>query len=100
MGSQSEEIVHHAQVPVLVLRAGEGVWPPKRIVVGEDFSDDARRAGNLAASIGGLYDAGGLLVYSHPDLPRYRPARRDRRYARWWICAIGTNSCCRSGPPS
>ncbi len=73
MGSQSEEIVHHAQVPVLVLRAGEGVWPPKRIVVGEDFSDDARRAGNLAASIGGLYGAGGLLLYSHPDLPEVPP---------------------------
>jgi nucleotide-binding universal stress UspA family protein len=73
MGSQSEEIVHHAQVPVLVLRAGEGIWPPKRIVVGEDFSDDARRAGDLAASIGGLYDAGGLLLYSHPDLPEVPP---------------------------
>jgi nucleotide-binding universal stress UspA family protein len=73
MGSQSEEIVHHAQVPVLVLRAGEGVWPPKRIVVGEDFSDDARRAGDLAASIGGLYGAGGLLLYSHPDLPEVPP---------------------------
>jgi nucleotide-binding universal stress UspA family protein len=73
MGSQSEEIVHHAQVPVLVLRSGEGVWPPKRFVVGEDFSDDARRAGDLAASIGGLYDSGGLLVYSHPDLPEVPP---------------------------
>jgi nucleotide-binding universal stress UspA family protein len=73
MGSQSEEIVHHAQVPVLVLRVGEGVWPPKRIVVGEDFSDDARRAGDLAASIGGLYGAGGLLLYSHPDLPEVPP---------------------------
>ena len=73
MGSQSEEIVHHAQVPVLVLRSEDDVWPPKRIVVGEDFSDDARRAGELAASIGALYDAGGLLVYSHPDLPEVPP---------------------------
>ncbi len=73
MGSHSEEIVHHAQVPVLVLRAGEGVWPPKRIVVGEDFSDDARRAGNLAAIIGGLYGSAGLLLYSHPDLPEVPP---------------------------
>lgn len=73
MGSQSEEIVHHSQVPVLVLRAGEGVWPPKRVVVGEDFSDDARRAGELAASIGRLYGSGGLLVYSHPDLPQVPP---------------------------
>ena len=42
IGSQSEEIVHHAQVPVLVLRGERDFWPPARIVVGEDFSDDAR----------------------------------------------------------
>jgi nucleotide-binding universal stress UspA family protein len=71
MGSQSEEIVHHAQVPVLVL--GEHSWPPERVVVGEDFSDDALRAGELAAAIGRLYGAGGLVVYSHPDLPEIPP---------------------------
>lgn len=73
MGSQSEEIVHHAQIPVLVLRGGEKAWPPVRIVIGEDFSDDARKAGELAAGIGKLYGAGGLLVYSHPDLPELPP---------------------------
>ncbi|HEX2741468.1 MAG TPA: universal stress protein [Rubrobacter sp.] len=73
MGSQSEEIVHHAQIPVLVLRGGEEVWPPVRIVIGEDFSDDARKAGELAAGLGKLYEAGGLLVYSHPDLPEVPP---------------------------
>lgn len=70
MGSQSEEIVHHAQVPILVMKVGEDMWPPKRVVVGEDFSGDARKAGDLAASIGALYGAEGLLVYSHPDLPK------------------------------
>jgi nucleotide-binding universal stress UspA family protein len=73
MGSQSEEIVHHAQVPVLVLRSVDESWPPGRIVVGEDFSDDARRAGELAAAIGKLYGAVGLIVYSHPDLPEVPP---------------------------
>ncbi len=73
IGSQSEEIVHRAQVPVLVLRGAQDSWPPARIVVGEDFSDDARRAGELAAAIGRLYGAGGLLVYSHPDLPEIPP---------------------------
>ncbi len=73
MGSQSEEIVHHAQVPVLVLTGAEDYWPPARIVIGEDFSDDARKAGELAAGIGKLYDAKGLLVYSHPDLPEVPP---------------------------
>jgi nucleotide-binding universal stress UspA family protein len=73
MGSQSEEIVHHAQIPVLVLRGAQDSWPPDRIVVGEDFSDDARKAGELAVGIGRLYGAGGLLVYSHPDLPEIPP---------------------------
>jgi|SRR5215210_89981 len=73
MGSQSEEIVHHARVPVLVLTGAEDVWPPARIVVGEDFSEDARKAGELACGIGKLYDAAGLLVYSHPDLPEVPP---------------------------
>jgi nucleotide-binding universal stress UspA family protein len=73
MGSQSEEIVHHAQVPVLVLRGARDFWPPARIVVGQDFSDDARKAGELAAAIGRLYGAGGLLLYSHPDLPEIPP---------------------------
>lgn len=71
MGSQSEEIVHHAQIPVLVL--ADDSWPPKRVVVGEDFSDDAFKAGELAASIGKLYGATGLIVYSHPDLPEIPP---------------------------
>src|SRR5215217_6512038 len=69
----SEEIVHRAQIPVLVLRTGEDIWPPARIVIGEDFSDDARKAGELAASIGKLYGAEGLLAYSHPDLPEVPP---------------------------
>jgi nucleotide-binding universal stress UspA family protein len=73
MGSQSEEIVHHAQVPVLVLTGAEDFWSPARIIIGEDFSDDARKAGELAAAIGKLYGAEGLLVYSHPDLPEVPP---------------------------
>src|SRR5215216_1627166 len=73
MGSQSEEIVHHAQVPVLVLGGADGSWPPERILIGEDFSDDARRAGEFAAAIGKLYGAGGLIVLSHPDLPEIPP---------------------------
>ena len=76
MGSQSEEIVHHAQVPVLVIRGAEDFWPPARIVIGEDFSDDARKAGELVAAIGKLYGAQGLLVYSHPDLPEVPPGER------------------------
>jgi nucleotide-binding universal stress UspA family protein len=69
IGSHSEEIVHHARVPVLVVRRGESAWPPSRVIIGEDFSGDARKAGELAASIGALYGSQVLLVYAHPDLP-------------------------------
>jgi nucleotide-binding universal stress UspA family protein len=73
MGSHSEEIVHHAHVPVLVVRRGESAWPPSRVIIGEDFSEDARRAGDLATSIGALYGSRALLIYAHPDLPEVPP---------------------------
>src|SRR5688500_15244228 len=73
IGSHSEEIVHHARVPVLVVRRGDAAWPPERVIVGEDFSDDARKAGELAASIAGLYEAEVVLIYAHPDLPEVPP---------------------------
>jgi nucleotide-binding universal stress UspA family protein len=73
MGSHSEEIVHHAHVPVLVMRRGRGVWPPTHVIIGEDFSDDAKRAGELAASIGRLYESQVLLIHAIPDLPEVPP---------------------------
>jgi nucleotide-binding universal stress UspA family protein len=82
MGSHSEEIVHHARVPVLVLRQGPDVWPPALIVVGEDFSDDAKKAGELAASIGRLYGSEVVLTYSHPDLPEVPPGETRSAVAR------------------
>jgi nucleotide-binding universal stress UspA family protein len=68
VGSHSEEIVHHAHVPVLVVKRGESAWPPARLVVGEDFSQDAKRAGEIAASIGALYGSQVLLLHTNPDL--------------------------------
>jgi nucleotide-binding universal stress UspA family protein len=73
MGSHSEEIVHHAHVPVLVVKRGESAWPPARLIVGEDFSEDAKRAAEIAASIGALYGSQLLLLYANPDLPEAPP---------------------------
>jgi nucleotide-binding universal stress UspA family protein len=70
MGSQSEDIVHHAHRPVLVVRRGENVWPPARIVVGDDFSEDARKAAELAAKLGKLFGARMLLLHAVPRLPQ------------------------------
>lgn len=62
MGSVSEGIVHNARCPVLVLRGGESAWPPSRVIMADDTSEDARKAAELAASIGSLFGAEGSLV--------------------------------------
>jgi nucleotide-binding universal stress UspA family protein len=46
----------------------ESVWPPTRVIVGDDFSNGARKAGELTGSIGALYGSQILLIYAHPDL--------------------------------
>jgi nucleotide-binding universal stress UspA family protein len=70
VGSHSEDIVHHAHRPVLVVRRGENVWPPARIVAGDDFSEDARKAAELAANLGNLFGARMLLLHAVPRLPQ------------------------------
>jgi nucleotide-binding universal stress UspA family protein len=69
LGSVSEGVVHHATRPVLVLRGGRDSWPPERIVIGDDGSGAAERAGELAASIGGLFGTRDVLVRAYPELP-------------------------------
>jgi nucleotide-binding universal stress UspA family protein len=66
MGSVSEGVIALATCPVLVMRGGEGAWPPSRVVVGDDFSPGAKRAGDLAASIAGIVGASVLLVRAVP----------------------------------
>jgi nucleotide-binding universal stress UspA family protein len=80
VGSVSDGVVHHARCPVLVVR-GEGSWPPKRVVVGDDGSEDAGRAGELAANIGRLFGADGVLVraYQSPPEPIGGWSTEDRR---------------------
>jgi nucleotide-binding universal stress UspA family protein len=69
IGSHSEDIVHHAHVPVLVVRCGEDVWPPNRVVAGDDLSADAKQAGELAASVAKLVGAPMLLLHAGPQVP-------------------------------
>src|SRR3712207_9587272 len=44
VGSVSEGVVILAPCPVLVVRGGEGAWPPSRVVVGDDTSPEAKMA--------------------------------------------------------
>ncbi len=69
LGSVSEGVVRYARCPVLVMRGGQDVWPPKRIVIGDDGSEAAKGAGELAASIGRLFGVEGLLMRVYPQLP-------------------------------
>ena len=77
LGSISEGVVHHASRPVLVARGGERAWPPRRIVVGDDGSEDAQRAGELVASMSKLFGAKVILVRAHPPF-RSKVSREGR----------------------
>ncbi|CAA9460412.1 MAG: Universal stress protein family [uncultured Rubrobacteraceae bacterium] len=68
MGSVSEGVIHHARCPVLVVRPGNEPWPPSRVMIADDFSENARMAGDLAANIGGLLGAEAELVQVYPRL--------------------------------
>ncbi len=68
LGSVSEEVVHHAAVPVLVMRGPLTAWPPRRVVVGDDASPDAVAVLPLAAEVAGLYGAPLTLVHALPHL--------------------------------
>jgi nucleotide-binding universal stress UspA family protein len=75
MGSVSEGVVHLAPSPTLVVRGGERAWPPSRLIVGDDGSEEARRAGDLAAGIGKLFDARALLVRVYPQVTVFKASR-------------------------
>ncbi len=75
MGSVSEGVVDLAPCPTLVVRGGEEVWPPSRLIVGDDGSEEARRAGELAAGIGRLFGARVLLVRVYPSVPVFKARR-------------------------
>ena len=75
VGSVSEEVVQLAPCPTLVVRGGEAAWPPSRLIVGDDGSEEAGRAGELAAGIGKLFDARVLLMRVYPSVPVFRARR-------------------------
>jgi nucleotide-binding universal stress UspA family protein len=77
LGSVSEGIVHHADCPVLVLRGGEGAWPPERVVFGDDGSEAARAAGDLAAVLCGRHGARGMVLRAYPQLPEVDALERE-----------------------
>jgi nucleotide-binding universal stress UspA family protein len=79
-GSVSEDLVHRASCPVLIVRGREDAWPPTRVVVGDDGSEVAARADVLAAEIASLFGAEVLLVraYENPPEPVGGWSAQDR----------------------
>ncbi len=75
VGSVSERVVQLDPCPTLVVRGGEGSWPPRRVLLGDDASEEARRAGELAAGIGRLFGARVLLIRVYPSVPVFKARR-------------------------
>ena len=73
-GSVSERVVRLAACPTLVVRGEEDAWPPSRLVVGDDFSAEARKAGEMAAAIGAVFGVPTVLVSAYRPLRNYAPA--------------------------
>jgi nucleotide-binding universal stress UspA family protein len=75
LGSVSEGVVQLAPCPTLVVRGGEAAWPPSRLVVGDDGSEEAGRAGELAAGMGKLLGSQVLLLRVYPSVPVFKARR-------------------------
>jgi nucleotide-binding universal stress UspA family protein len=69
VGSTSEHVVHSVHRPVLIVRGGEGSWPPSQVIIGFDNSSAAKCAARFAASLARLYgDAAIELVEAAEEL--------------------------------
>lgn len=76
LGSVAEGVAYYSSCPVLVGRGGEEVWPPARVIVGDDGSEAAREAGKLVARIGMLFNARVLIVQAYPQPPEISEEER------------------------
>jgi nucleotide-binding universal stress UspA family protein len=66
VGSVAEGVVSLAPCPVLVVRGGEAAWPPSRLVVGDDSSEEAKEAGEVAVALAVTLGTGASLVRAYP----------------------------------
>lgn len=73
--SVSEGVARLTTAATLVVRGGEGAWPPSKLIICDDASEAAARAGNLAASAGRLFGARAVLVRVYPSRLAFRATR-------------------------
>lgn len=76
LGSVAEGVVYGSSSPVLVVRGGDAAWPPRRVICGDDSSESARRAAELAIGIGNLFDTSNLIMRVYPRLPAVEEGRQ------------------------
>lgn len=72
LGSVSEEVVSLCRRPTLVMRGGDGSWPPETVIVGDDGSTEARKAAEIGVRLASLSGAGATLVrasFPPPSFP-------------------------------
>ena len=74
LGSVSEGLAHRTTRPLLVVR---GPWPPARVVIGDDYSEGAREASDLAARVGALLGAEVALARVYPQARGTTPEEAD-----------------------
>lgn len=80
LGSVGRAVIACSSIPVLIARPM--AWPPSYLVVGDDGSTDASRAGRLAALIGSTYGAHALLDDAMPLLAHVGADPSVERFAR------------------
>ena len=71
LGSVSEAVVHHARRAVLVMRGGEGAWPPRFVIAADDGDDATWPALHRAAEVARLFEVPLDLVQVVPPMSRF-----------------------------
>lgn len=71
-----------------MLRGEDNLWPPSRVLIAGDSSEDAGKAGEMTVSIGGLFGATGALGRS--TRVYWRPSGRTVPWSpAWWTTSSG-----------
>lgn len=75
LGSVTNKVVRESTVPVMIVHAdGDPIFPPKRILVGVDFSDCAKAAMDAASELSDRFGSELSLVHAIPHVPALQGA--------------------------
>ena len=88
--SISDAVSRRSVIPVMVVPAEAAVWPPRRVVIGDDGSADSPAVVVTGGTIAGVLGLPVTLVHAHPrgDMPAEH-ATEVRAHARWLTAETG-----------